>query len=239
MATITDELDTIALRRARVAEFFRAAEVANAELLALTEQVRERIRKGESTGDPLVDFVVAYHGPVAAIEGAYRDIERRIAGYPGECVLVVERREDYPGCTGFGHEPESREYVIETTLYFGVLSGDKLTFELGEKNRAVFPTKSHLRVHSPPGPIARVEEPLSATWPPIATDLNRPLELKHVERLEDEDTLLAVELCIGNTEVRAWFDRHYPGTTTFKDLAEKAGALVLTSPETEVRPGVP
>jgi hypothetical protein len=41
--------------------------------------------------------------------------------HDGGLVLVVEKRYDFHGCTGFGYEPKPRDYNLDTTLFLGVV----------------------------------------------------------------------------------------------------------------------
>lgn len=140
MKTINDALDAL---RAQTSDAQRRTGQAEAARKAAAEDLTKRIKAGETTGDRLVDFLVASFG--AGYEEAlphYRALEERMKGRTGQFVLMIERAETQFGCVMFGEAPDHM-FGLEETFVLGILSSDALAFDL-EARDWKFPAVRHV-----------------------------------------------------------------------------------------------
>lgn len=121
---------------------------AQEERQALHRELKERVLAGESTGDPVADYVISVHGyPSDELTAAYRDLKTRVDACAGQPILAVEAREErnVRYCFGEPSDGGDRSTHLEQTYHIGVLSGP-LELTLGEDDW-VLPTEGHIRWH--------------------------------------------------------------------------------------------
>jgi len=107
------------------------------------EQIQEKIKSGESTGDKIRDFVIANLGTLSKnAEKPYRKTEAKFRDAAGSQVLIVKQdKGDYMGTIGPGCSKPSLT-IIDETLTLGILkSGLELDIQKGE---IIFPTDKHV-----------------------------------------------------------------------------------------------
>ncbi len=105
---------------------------AGQEASASLEELRKRIRAGESTGDTISDFVILNLGDSQEHEEKLKDLRGDLQANEGGLVLVVSNYQTLlwrtqPGCFGGGDH-----YRYDTTLRFGRVKPPYLTFSLTE-----------------------------------------------------------------------------------------------------------
>jgi hypothetical protein len=125
----------------------KTAGSVNDEARNKLKDLAERIKKGESTGDTVRDFVIAHSLAVCPdAEKQYRTLLEKFKA--GSRFLIVEKREAMHGCPGIIPPPRSeyeRFMHIDTELKLGVLiSGVELDINSGN---IVFPTEKYARRH--------------------------------------------------------------------------------------------
>ena len=208
---------------------------------AANEKIRElcgRIRNGETTGDKVKDFVVASVGPYQEAEDMLHGLEKRVREHQGKFVLMVHRDESFHGCTGFGHEPEPREYSLDEEVCLAVIRGDSLSIALSEdKCSCEIPTGNFAICHNVHRESASL---VGRNLPRYLGDvafwllLDKPLEIKNpftagMAEIEKRP-ILQLEIKIGDDEVTAWFKERRLDVLLRK-MANLLGRPVAESPE--------
>lgn len=119
---------------------------AQSEASERLKQLQEKIKKGESTGDKIRDFVIVNLGTLSPdAEKLYRETEAKLRNSAGNQILVVEQSESIHGCPGI----VPPQYInpmfigIDTELRLGVLTSG-LELDIGG-GKIVFPTERHAR----------------------------------------------------------------------------------------------
>jgi len=173
-------------------------------------QLRERIKRGETTGDRIKDFVIAYYGFLdEEIEGVYRDLEARIRQHIGEFILMITKEENFYGCTGFGYKPKDRDYVLDERLSLGILTDGKLVLSPADDKCELPVGGKHVQCWNAwCEKVGLVEENIISDWRhDFGLSLNKQLERKSpVARLQKEPDL-DLEMKMGDDEVKAWFEK--------------------------------
>lgn len=116
------------------------------ERRALHARMKEHVLAGETTGDPIADYVISVHGyPSDELTKAYRDLKTRVDACIGQPVLVIEARTERNVRYCFGEPPGGgdRSTHLEQTYYFGILTSP-LALTVGDGDLAM-PTERHLR----------------------------------------------------------------------------------------------
>jgi hypothetical protein len=85
--------------------------------------LQQRIKNGESTGDPIKDFVLVYYGVHEETEKIIRGIFQKTEQAIGKPILTIYKQEHMNGCTGMGNPDSISPYhfSIETTYRLGIL----------------------------------------------------------------------------------------------------------------------
>ena len=127
MTNISQEIKTILDLQAQANSLQADAQSVLVQANDKMKQLRERIKRGETTGDRIKDFVIARYGSLnKEIEAIYRNLEERIRQHVGEFILMIVKEENFHGCTGFGYKPKDEDYVLDEDLYLGILTDGTL-----------------------------------------------------------------------------------------------------------------
>ena len=129
-----------------ILELDNKSSFAQSEASEKLRRLQEKIKRGDSTGDRIKDFVIANLGTLfPEAEEPYRKIEERLKNGEGHQILVVWQSESIHGCTGI----VSSQYLdpmfigIDTELKLGVLtSGLELNIKEG---KIIFPTEKYVK----------------------------------------------------------------------------------------------
>lgn len=226
MATVSQEIREI-LKLKDQAEGSRTnAQSVSAEAHEKIEQLRERIRQGETTGDKIKDFIIARYGFLDdGIEATYRALEARLCQHVGEFILMIVKQEIFFGCTGFGQKPRDRDFLLTEHFYLGVLKDGALVLNIAG-GKCEIPTGNYaecLNLLSEKSEL--VEENLNSRWGyDFGIDLDRPIKRRNpMARLQKKPDL-KLELKVGDEEVRAWFEqRNGPHLVIFQKSAQLLG----------------
>lgn len=201
------------------------------------KNVRERIQKGETTGDRIKDYMLAgglILGPDT--EKTLRGVQSKLIEHPGEFILAIERTERFEGCVGFGYEPRNEDYHLKEYLTLGVLNGTELVIEIDSKKTCCsLPTSRHMHVYNTTAVNLKVENGnLRPFWTiDFWYCLNRKMELRNYMNRRMGD-ILETELIIGDQAVSNWFGKG--SQTMFHRAARKIGreSGIKTPMQTEV-----
>lgn len=192
----------------------------------LSEEVvawREALRGGESTGDPLLDWLLLYYGAELffqpEIETYYRGLEKAVFDYHLEMVLVSKKSElclrpDWPK-NRLHHEGvvigilENRSLILKSHS-----EDDPLNLLLQEKSEVLvgLPTGVHVLWGKPEKPqmigrnIALVETRGLDRWDPHQ-DTKEKLQTSPVHG-QAKGPHYKMEIVFGNDKVRAWCAEH-------------------------------
>lgn len=130
------------------------------------KELGERIKKGESTGDKIKDFVISLGAISEDYEKPYRKMEARLKNKTGNQILVVKQQESIHGCPGI-IPPQHIDPIfigVDTELKLGVLTGG---LELNiEEGMIIFSTDKYVRKY---GKLSEEnwelkESPISLGW---------------------------------------------------------------------------
>lgn len=202
-----------------------AAQRMLADARRVMHDARERILRGESTGDPISDFMTV-HAPLMVLDGSadpiearYRELAERLKGKTGQFVLMIERE--------LGHPDSSPSFAppLREGFSLGLLADDKLCFNLrgplpDDAPSWTFPTErygkrgDHRFMHGDSGPI-RVETGGMHPWCEAVfyTLLDEHLNFQgHAHHglarfslgVDSTGPVTRLDLFIGNDEVDAW-----------------------------------
>ncbi len=217
----------------RATESIAAARATLATAETIMQETRTSILQGDTTGDPVTDFLVVYapkrllDGSSAAIETHYRELSERLKGKAGQCVLMIERDLDHPDSSSSNAPP------LREAFSLGVLADDRLHFELRDRLTDgvpswTFPTQSygkcgdHRYVHGEGVPAQAFTggmhpwyEAIFYTW--LEEEIDFLSHALHgLARLslgvDPTGSITRLDLFIGNDEVNAWCNdlRLYP-----------------------------
>lgn len=193
---------------------------AESERRRFTEEIRQRLAAGESTGDPLQDFALWMYGAdhMQALP-QWRTLEGRLTGKAGEFILMIERHERLDAVRGL-------DLPVDETFRLGILMKDRLaptrTEQPGHGSLA-FPTQAHAvegrqRVAQPArregGPM-RLSGTALAFWLAAERDIRLTGRTAGLSRhhaafclgADAERPLTELELIIGNAEIDDWCRR--------------------------------
>ncbi len=122
----------------------KKGESTEARAAGKQQDIVNRIIKGESTGDPIRDFVIVSYGGRASkhAELPYKVLDHTVRKNIDEQILVVQQKEGIHGCPGIiAPKTIDPSFIgVDTTLYLGILTGP-LEFKAGEG--IVIPTKEY------------------------------------------------------------------------------------------------
>ncbi len=117
MSSIEDELREIEkLQKKEAGREARAARMG--------QEIVDRILRGESSGDPIRDFVIVYHGGSKHAEIPYRVLDHKVRENINGPVFVVHQQEGIHGCPGIT-APETIDPMfigVDTRLELGILT---------------------------------------------------------------------------------------------------------------------
>lgn len=121
-----------AVQRARQ-EAIRKREEAAAEERRLQQEMAERVKAGESTGDRLMDYAAAQWGGDERVAECLRELETAMAGMIGQFVLVAEVAHEWQQTgNGGGFGPSGFDELTRRDISLCVLTDDKLELDLAE-----------------------------------------------------------------------------------------------------------
>lgn len=109
------------------------------------KEIRQKILKGETTGDNITDFVIVNHHQISKEkEEPYRQLEKRLKEYVGQNVLVINMQEHISGCPGIVAPPfiDPMFLDVRTTYKLGKLNSG-VQFDIPSAN-IVLPMERHV-----------------------------------------------------------------------------------------------
>ncbi len=228
----------------RPTEALAAAQQALANAHAMMMEIRAEILRGDSTGDPIKDFLIVYaprnvlDGTSAPIEARYRELSERLKGKSGQFVFMIERDLGHPDSSPLSTPP------IREAFTLGVLVDDRLRFELQDDLPAgtpswTFPTEQygkrgdHQVVHGDGRPIQVMTggmhpwfEAIFYMWLDEALDF-RDHAYQGLARfslgVDPIGPITRLDFFIGNDEIEAWCHdlRLYPTRASAEALAHR------------------
>ncbi len=167
------------------------------------KELRKRIREGETTGDKIKDLVILRYALNNGVEEIYRSLEKRVKKHVGEFILMIHLS---LGAHNIG---------VSKYIGLGILKGDSLI--IIDNWKCEFPTENYVECSD----IFRYkkfeleEKNLAPPWyRDLALDLNRPLE-----EINYFKPLIALEIKIGDEEVKKWFTENGL-LSVFKKMAQ-------------------
>jgi len=115
-----------------IQELHRQSTDIEQKALKKSNELRENIINGKTTGDNIRDFLIVYHGTFVDgdVGQKLRVLKEDIHINQNESILVIETVESLQGCTGFGHSG----YVDENEfMKMGIINGE-LNFNLKKES---------------------------------------------------------------------------------------------------------
>lgn len=238
MTSLNDDIQAVHDLQAQGNDLETSKKAAEAQAREQVKLLRERIQAGESTGDHIRDFVILSYGINPEVEQKFRDLEAKLSEHQGEFVLMVTKREHFPGCTGFGHKPRDDEYVVEEEIYIGVVASGELDLDTTRIHGASLPTGSHTRCRD----MWRSEVELAEgnMSPGFLNDLALiGVEFKrrsHRFSLHDDGPDYHIDVKVGDDEVKAWFEaKGKKYLIVFQKSAKMLGRSLDSAPELEAQ----
>jgi seryl-tRNA synthetase len=236
MSDVNQEIQSILELKAQASSIQINAQNVSEQTNEKMKELRERIKRGETTGDRIKDLVIARYGFMnEEIETVYRDLEARIGQHVGEFVLMITKEENVHGCTGFGYKPKNLDYVLDEHLYLGVLKDGLLVLDPAN-GKCELPTGNSVRCrqYAWSKNMELVEGNLTSHWlnDDFGLSLNKPLKRRNPMACLRAEADLKLEIKIGDVEVRAWFERrreHY--LVDFKNASQLLGRQIDESPQ--------
>lgn len=205
MSELAQAYDQIQRLRAQVQASLQEARTWEDELRKSVELTQERILQGQSTGDPVRDYALTTFGILSeSMEQIYRALMDRCQSHIGEPLLLIERREDHNTCVGFGRLPQPSDWYLEVRMSMGTLKSPGLRLDPQTEMEA-FTMDAHVvfeRYHADLGVVHGDLRP-GGFHAPIGAFLDRPIPHLH-GRYHPRESLVSVEVKIGNAEVGAW-----------------------------------
>lgn len=204
----------------QAADAWKKAESISLQVEKKTRELRRRIKRGESTGDKIRDFVVMRYGPNEELETRIRNLEGHISQHVGEFVLMVVKH------VGLSYQDEPYSYTnklrVHTEEYLGVLKGGALLLSPNGDSHAL-PTDSYLEnwrgIHNPVLVKENLQPPRHTFYQDdMLRYLDQPLEQTFVRREEPD---ICIELVIGDGAIKKW--RKYTDPATLERAARLLG----------------
>jgi hypothetical protein len=221
MKTINDALDGLKAADGRAAQ----------ERAERAAEVRRRLEAGETTGDPILDFV-AWLWPTDHAEALphYRALAERLKGRTGQYVLMIERQDASGGCM------RTLGPSVEETFTLGILKDDRLALKRDDgklsRGTLAFPTGRHASCGDGyrREPIVRDGDLRPMFYDTLFWHaVERPVEIRSSGEggrfgpaptyeafclgAERDKAMTVLELHVGNDEIDAWCRRgamHFP-----------------------------
>lgn len=240
---VKDLIATAIRNQAEAEAAERELEAAKASARARLNEVRELILAGQSTGDPIRDYVILVYGDLHGdVDPIFRDLSARVAAHPGELVLVATSKESSFGCTGFGGE---RQVTWSSELQLGILepNASGITIELKQsdvpesRTRWSLPTTRHLTLSDQSFRSQAIKEEVGAISPSRRYDIIGELLPRLTPDLDAEDRYVRlserrharfnkhfVDILIGDDEVLG-------ARSEYHRLSEMCHELGVWSPE--------
>jgi hypothetical protein len=123
MKSVKVEMALLEERRRRADDLAQQAKDIYTEIMQEWNGIAQRIRDGETTGDPLKDFIVArYFSFDDEVEERYRALQAKFKDFRGQYIMLVR----------VGKEPihpHSEKLIERTELCVGVLNGDSFILD--------------------------------------------------------------------------------------------------------------
>lgn len=130
MDDIKQQLADVMLARQEAAA---KAQAAGEEEARLRQELAERVKAGESTGDRFMDYAYAQWGGDDRVAGCLRRLEAELSGKTGQHVLVtLIEREWHTTGNGGGFGPHGYEELKRCDVWLGILSDDRLNLDLAD-----------------------------------------------------------------------------------------------------------
>lgn len=233
MKDIKEEMESLRRLQDQAANLQKSAETDIAKASKKMKALQKRIKRGETTGDAIKDFVLARYGFLSdEIENVYRDIQERVAKSAGEFVFVFSAWDKHEGCAGFGGKGY---FVRQNNLYLGILEKGQADFSVPESG-VIFPTKKHIVCGGRKGGARLVNKNLSEHlinveyWTKADFGLNLKDDAKQSAYFQtisvfgrDEKTSPELFLKVGDKETNKWFNEEIEFLRPFRDMCKTLG----------------
>ncbi len=190
--------------------------------------LKERLLAGETTGDPVCDYVIVAHGALdLEMEARYREIIMGLKGHLGEMVILEYwqtvptgqmRATNIIPSRGHGDDEDQRTFLC------GVLTSEELTFVINPAASGCrLPVSRWAGEAYPNGPLeyrTLLPDPFVLLYPNhegLLTKLGHHRSITHI-------------VIAGDDAVKKWFaENRREEPDLFHKCAEMLGKLVLTS----------
>lgn len=191
------------------------------------KKLQERVLNGETTGDKILDFLIArfcygYYnediGKMKTMEQMYRDLETRIKKHVGEPFLVtIKQKSFYPLTNPLDDWLRKISKGYTEDIYLGVLKGSSLIFDVAAK-KCEIPLACYVeRCNIVLDPKTSYVEGNIIFSQPVGILATRSLDLFLVQTLSYkrrslivDEPFLMVEVRVGNDEIESWFLENEP-----------------------------
>src|SRR4030042_3937990 len=193
MKTIRQQMTALRKKESRSEKMAQQFKQLQTEINKGWNEIQQRIKDGETTGDQLKDFVITrYLMPSEEIEQRFRALQDRFKGHQGQYVMVVQRKQERICFRGPGQDRDS-DYIEKDELNIGVLADDALIID-PRKGSFFFPTG---------GKHATCNRPYSEN-PVTIHDGNLTIYLFEDMGLKASPDL---QILVGDKEVTEWFSQ--------------------------------
>jgi len=218
MSDLTSAIQDALAQDALVEQAQESADGVRNQATARMQVIRERIKKGDSTGDRIRDFVIVRYGrPDEAIEAKYREFETLIGQHIGQFVLLVTRGEGLWIRRNPGPAQEG-DWGIETEYELGVIESGELLLDLEHETYEIPTGRRRVTWKAGTEPHHAERNVGAFLYRDTILGNGRAHKLEHVQR-HSQDPILAVEIVVGDDAVRAWWENQQ-SLLRFWELAE-------------------
>ncbi|MFA5185506.1 MAG: hypothetical protein WC551_03385 [Patescibacteria group bacterium] len=199
----------------------------------------ERIKAGETTGDPILDFVTVCWSVDERVYDHLKTLQDSLVGMAGQYIVVVETEKDWVTTgNGGGFGPSGYDRVRKRDISLGLLESEHLAFDLvsgsfGFKTYGLV-AKSGLR-----STASLLTENLMfkgdarVRFPNIQKILEQPFAY------DGEHGSCTISVMVGNDNIMKWSDEWCGMPTDFDMLELLRHAIVLTYAPRETACSVP
>jgi hypothetical protein len=212
MVDMEQEVKGLRALQRRAIEVQAQAKLASDFFLEELQKVRKRINEGETTGDPVRDYVITrMSGFGRELEEIFHEANRRLKGRIGEFALA---RFTYRRMLRSGSNPL---YKPQESFALGVLNADALIIERDPKTKV-------LSCRLPVG--NQITENMHGNEFFMGIPHNFDLGLMRAGSIEG----FTDHFVIGDTEVMQWMTQNYPHMN-MQNIALQLGKLLLVPEE--------
>ena len=170
-----------------------------AHLKTSLQQLQERLRAGETTGDRIRDHVVAWHGLNEPLEQRLHQLEDDLTNHPGELVLVVSQH----------WETQFSNWHIKEKLYLGLATAPFFELHPGYVLDFSIVTPKHVAIDNYPRvgtfrgrDLIAVRDGSIKNFETSLMFIDKPLLQKRSDSPEES---AAFQVVVGDEHVTQWF----------------------------------